>query len=73
MVLHNTNTHCLLISPYTDKKNFFSLMNFRCQAGDLSGKHGQLQISSDVSNRATYTFVDPNLQLSGASSSKWSD
>ena len=38
----------------------------RCQAGDLSGKHGQLDLYSDVSNRPTYTFVDPNLQLMGS-------
>ena len=37
----------------------------RCQAGDLSGKHGLLELYSDVSSRPTYTFVDPNVQLSG--------
>ena len=44
----------------------------RCQAGDLSGKHGQLELYSDVSDRPTYTFVDPNVQLSGLYSSKCS-
>ena len=44
---------------------FFLTLMSRCQAGDLSGKHGELELYSDVSSRPTYTFVDPNVQLSG--------
>ena len=44
----------------------------RCESGDLSGKHGQLRLFSNVANRATYTFVDSNLHLVGEYSSEQS-
>ena len=43
---------------------------YRCESGDKSGKHGQLSIASAVSGRPSYTYVDPNLYLSGAYTSE---
>ena len=42
----------------------------RCEQGDLTGKHGQLDISPDGDDRPTYTYVDSNLQLAGDTTSK---
>ena len=50
-------------SNYTDDCS--PLYPLRCESGDLSNKHGQLQISALVRDRKTYTFVDNNLALSG--------
>ena len=43
----------------------------RCESGDLTGKHGQLDISPDGSDRPTYTYVDSNVQLTGDFTSEY--
>lgn len=43
---------------------------YRCESGDLSGKHGKLTISPPRPGRSTMAFVDPNLQLDGEYKSK---
>ena len=43
---------------------------FRCESGDLSGKHGRLRISSEGASRQTFAYIDPNIQLTGNTSSK---
>ena len=45
--------------------------SYRCESGDLSNKHGKLQISAAVQNRKTYTYVDNNLALTSNYSSKF--
>ena len=37
----------------------------RCESGDLSGKHGNLDLSQGIASRKTYTYVDANLNLWG--------
>ncbi len=39
---------------------------FRCESGDLTGKHGQLSLMSDGEDRPFYTYVDSNLHLTGS-------
>ena len=43
---------------------------YRCESGDMSGKHGQLSIASAAPGRPSYTYVDPNLYLSGSYTSE---
>ena len=43
---------------------------YRCESGDMSGKHGQLSIAYAVPGRPSYTYVDPNLYLSGGFTSE---
>ena len=50
----------------TAKMLFF----YRCESGDLSNKHGQLEFSPLSPTRKTYTYIDPNLQLKGSFGSK---
>ena len=37
----------------------------RCRSGDLSGKHGQIQISPPSASRSSVTYTDNNLHLWG--------
>ena len=37
----------------------------RCESGDLSGKHGVLNIDPASNERETVTYTDPNLHLYG--------
>jgi len=34
--------------------------------GDLSGKHGSINVGSNTTSRPTYTFMDNNILLSGS-------
>ncbi|CAI8031417.1 hypothetical protein GBAR_LOCUS17832 [Geodia barretti] len=39
----------------------------RCESGDMTGKHGQLEIATfSDKNRPTFSYVDNNLELGGA-------
>ena len=50
------STECSVYSP------------LRCESGDLSGKHGKLNIGPPSSRRESVTFVDSNLNLFGPAS-----
>ena len=39
----------------------------RCESGDLSGKHGKLNLGPGTASRKTYTYIDTNLNLWGDS------
>ena len=43
---------------------------YRCEVGDLSGKHGRLSIRATGSPERTLVFYDPNLPLVGPYTSK---
>ena len=45
-----------------------SYNQFRCEVGDLSGKHGKLEIGSDTAGKMKYFFSDMQLPLSGSQS-----
>ena len=43
---------------------------YRCENGDLTGKHGELSIGPLGASRNTYAFIDSNLQLDQTYKSK---
>ena len=43
---------------------------YRCENGDLTGKHGELNIGPLGASRNTYAFIDSNLQLDQTYKSK---
>ena len=64
-----------VISGYKGQCGTYSSLigksQFRCEMGDLAGKHGQLSIGPyNDANRPTYIFYDDTLRLSGSESGK---
>ncbi|XP_060606664.1 uncharacterized protein LOC132758969 isoform X1 [Ruditapes philippinarum] len=52
-----------LSGDYTTMCNSYN--QFRCELGDLSGKHGKLNIRSNLGGKLRYFFSDMQLPLSG--------
>lgn len=52
-------------SVYYDPSECSQYAQLRCRSGNLSGKHGQLQINPPSASRSSVTYTDSNLHLWG--------